>query len=55
MTALGKFSLNISNVPPELSANYGKKIYGFLEQLMVKSHYLPLTLDNMNNISFTPK
>lgn len=54
MTPLGKFTLNISNIPTEID-NYGEKLNKFIKQLVVKSHYLPMTLDNLNTLTFTPK
>lgn len=54
MTTLGKFSLNISNIPTEIP-NYGETLYKFLENVLVKSHYLSLTLENLNSLTFTPK
>lgn len=53
--ALGKFSLNLSNVPSQAFPNYGEQLYEFLQLLVTKSHYLPLTLDNLNDLSFSPK
>lgn len=53
LLALGQLSLNISNV---VSGNgYTEKLYAVLRQLVTKSHYLPLTLENLNNCTFTPK
>lgn len=54
LMALGKFSLNLSNIPNTL-ASYGEQLYEFLQLLVPKSHYLPMTLDNMNDLSFIPK
>ncbi|ENN73511.1 hypothetical protein YQE_09762, partial [Dendroctonus ponderosae] len=52
---LGKFSLNIFNLPKLESIDVVTEIYKFLERLVPASHYLPLTLENMNTLSFTPK
>lgn len=52
---LGKFSMNISNVPHLENIDYVSEIYKFLELMLPKSHYLPLSLENMNTLSFTPK
>ncbi|KAJ8925194.1 hypothetical protein NQ315_001380 [Exocentrus adspersus] len=52
---LGKFSLNISNIPSLSKLDYVKELYNFIELLMPKSHYLPMTLTNMNDLSFVPK
>lgn len=54
LMALGKFSLNLSNIPNTLPS-YGEQLYEFLQLLVPKSHYLPMTLDNMNDLSFIPK
>ncbi|GLV40815.1 uncharacterized protein CBL_13682 [Carabus blaptoides fortunei] len=53
--AIGKFSLNLSGVPSQAYANYCEQLYEFLELLVPKSHYLPMTLDNLNDLTFTPK
>ena len=52
---LGKFSLNISNIPQLKNIDYAKELYHFIEQFVPKSHYLPMTLENMNELSFIPK
>lgn len=52
---LGKFSLNLFNVPKLENIDVVAEIYKFLERLVPASHYLPLTLENMNTLSFTPK
>lgn len=51
--ALGHFSLNLSNLPQR--PDYTRLLYSVLERILPKSHYLPMTLDNMNTLSFTPK
>ncbi|CAG9857604.1 unnamed protein product [Phyllotreta striolata] len=53
--ALGKFSLNISNVPVSTYPNYPKWLYNFIEKFVTKSAYLPMTLDNLNALRFVPK
>lgn len=55
MLALGKFCLNISNVPQFENIDYVKTLYEFIEMLVPKSHYFPMTLENMNNLQFVPK
>ncbi|XP_060535093.1 mini-chromosome maintenance complex-binding protein [Cylas formicarius] len=52
---LGKFTLNISQVPVFQHNNYVPEVYTFLEMLVPKSLYLAMTLENMNNLSFIPK
>jgi len=34
--------------------SYTRKLYAVLEQLVTKSHYLPLTLENLNKCTFVP-
>ncbi|XP_078668117.1 mini-chromosome maintenance complex-binding protein-like [Branchiostoma floridae x Branchiostoma belcheri] len=53
VVALGKFSLNISGCPRETS--YPQLLYRLLQDLTTKSHFLPLTLANMNSLRITPK
>lgn len=53
--ALGKFTLNISNVPINENFDYVKELYSFIELLVPQSYYFPMTLENMNDLSFTPK
>merc|ERR1712025_528340 len=50
---LGKFSLNLSGCPRDSS--YAKHLYTLLEQLVSASHYIPMTLTNMNESKFCPK
>ncbi|GFG32310.1 hypothetical protein Cfor_02707 [Coptotermes formosanus] len=52
LLALGQFSLNISNIV--CGDSYTRKLYAVLEQLVTKSHYLPLTLENLNKCTFVP-
>lgn len=52
---LGKFSLNISNIPQMINLDYATELYKFIEMLVPKSYYLPMTLENMNDLSFIPK
>ncbi|XP_044268941.1 mini-chromosome maintenance complex-binding protein [Tribolium madens] len=53
--ALGKFSLNISNVPMLENIDYVQELYKFIELLTTKSHYLPMLLEYMNELNFVPK
>ncbi|KAF2902596.1 hypothetical protein ILUMI_03592 [Ignelater luminosus] len=55
MLPLGKFTLNISHVPHSDIPDYGKRLYEFIETLVCKSHYLPMSLENMNETAFIPK
>ncbi|XP_034254053.1 mini-chromosome maintenance complex-binding protein [Thrips palmi] len=51
--ALGHFSLNLSNLPRR--PDYTRLLYSVLQRILPKSHYLPMTLENMNTLSFVPK
>ncbi|XP_055908150.1 mini-chromosome maintenance complex-binding protein [Eupeodes corollae] len=53
--SLGKFALNICNIPAQLLPIYTKQLYDILELFIPASHYLPMTLDNMNTLQFFPK
>ncbi|XP_033610170.1 mini-chromosome maintenance complex-binding protein isoform X3 [Cryptotermes secundus] len=53
LLALGQLSLNISNVV--CGHGYTEKLYTVLRQLVTKSHYQPLTIENLNKCTFTPK
>lgn len=51
--ALGHFPMNLSNLPQR--PDYTRLLYSVLERILPKSHYLPMTLENMNTLSFVPK
>lgn len=53
--ALGKFTLNLSQIPIKRVENFGGNFYKFLELFVPKSHYLPMSLENMNELTFIPK
>lgn len=53
--ALGKFCLNISNIPVTIDLNIPEELYKFIQLFVPQSYYLPMTLENMNNVAFTPK
>ncbi|XP_023291603.2 mini-chromosome maintenance complex-binding protein [Lucilia cuprina] len=55
LQSIGKFSLNICNIPKEALADYTKQLYEILELIIPASHYLPMTLDTMNTAAFVPK
>ncbi|XP_017095645.2 mini-chromosome maintenance complex-binding protein [Drosophila bipectinata] len=55
MQSIGKFALNLCNLPKESAQEYTKKLYQVLELLLPASHYLPMTLDMMNTAAFAPK
>lgn len=51
---LGQFSLNITNFPADVLPGYIKQLYEIIELFLPASHYLPVTLDNLNTIEFIP-
>ncbi|XP_052888914.1 mini-chromosome maintenance complex-binding protein [Anopheles moucheti] len=51
----GQFCLNMSNIPAEVLPDYTRSLYELLELLLPASHYLPMTLENMNTVQFVPK
>ncbi|KAK7586137.1 hypothetical protein V9T40_004013 [Parthenolecanium corni] len=57
--ALGKFSLNISDIPKTIGQcqnfEYVPALYRFLSHLLEKSVYLPITIDYLNNTTMIPK
>ncbi|KAH8305378.1 hypothetical protein KR018_000090 [Drosophila ironensis] len=55
MQSIGKFALNLCNLPKESLQQYTTKLYQVLELLLPASHYLPMTLDTMNTAAFAPK
>ncbi|XP_034129011.1 mini-chromosome maintenance complex-binding protein [Drosophila guanche] len=55
MQSIGKFALNICNLPKDSLAEYTTKLYQVLELLLPASHYLPMTLETMNTAAFAPK
>ncbi|KAH8238961.1 hypothetical protein KR038_010558 [Drosophila bunnanda] len=55
MECIGKFALNLCNLPRECLQNYTTKLYQVLELLLPASHYLPMTLETMNTSAFAPK
>lgn len=53
---LGRCSLNLSNLPHEVvGTDYIQRLYDIVELLVPASHYLPLTLETLNDSQFTPK
>lgn len=55
LTPLGTFTLNISNIPVNAVEAYPDMLYQLVERIVPKSHYLPMTLENVNDLTFTPK
>lgn len=50
---LGKFTLNLSGCPTV--ASYTERLYQILQQLVPSSHYLAMSLQNMNQQQLVPK
>lgn len=50
---LGKFSLNLTHCPP--TKEYGQLIHTFIQALVTKSHFLPLSIENMNSLRLCPE
>ncbi|KAM3913776.1 mini-chromosome maintenance complex-binding protein [Leptodactylus fuscus] len=50
---LGKFTLNLSGCPP--NSHFIQHLYGIVRQLVPVSYYLPMTIENMNNMRFIPR
>ncbi|CAH2323274.1 mini-chromosome maintenance complex-binding [Pelobates cultripes] len=50
---LGKFTLNLSGCPR--NGTFTSFIYQILQQLVPASYYLPMTIENMNTLRFTPR
>ncbi|KAL7742028.1 hypothetical protein ACLKA6_018280 [Drosophila palustris] len=55
MQSIGKFALNICNLPKDCLQEYTRRLYEVLDLLLPASHYLPMTLDTMNTAAFAPK
>lgn len=53
--ALGKLSINISNIPSQVLPEFTTFLYEIIELLLPASHYFPMTLENMNTCQFVPK
>lgn len=50
---LGKFTLNLSGCPSACS--FTERLYQVLQQLVPSSHYLAMTLQNMNELRLVPQ
>ncbi|XP_072247473.1 mini-chromosome maintenance complex-binding protein [Leuresthes tenuis] len=50
---LGKFTLNLSGCP--VVASYTERLYHIIQQLVPSSHYLGMSLQNMNQMRLVPK
>lgn len=55
LQTLGQLSLNLSYIPNSVLPEYTNQLYEVLEQMLPVSHFLPLTLDNLNTLQFNPK
>lgn len=51
----GKCSLNIRGIPMNIEKTYINKLYSLISYLVVKSKYLAVTIDNMNDMDMIPK
>ncbi|XP_041476433.1 mini-chromosome maintenance complex-binding protein-like [Lytechinus variegatus] len=51
--AIGKLSLNLTGIPQD--PEFVTTLYSLIEQLVSKSHLMPLTLANMNKMKLIPK
>lgn len=52
--SLGAYPLNITNFPKKY-AGFTKDLYEILKQIIAKSHFLDITLENLNDLSLVPK
>ncbi|XP_041866407.1 mini-chromosome maintenance complex-binding protein isoform X2 [Melanotaenia boesemani] len=50
---LGKFTLNLSGCP--VATSYTERLYQIIQQLVPSSHYLGMSLQNMNQMCLVPK
>ncbi|XP_029156263.1 mini-chromosome maintenance complex-binding protein [Nylanderia fulva] len=52
---LGTFPLNITNFPASKLKMFPKEFYNFLTLFVRKSHFLEVTLENLNELALIPK
>ncbi|KAL6263858.1 hypothetical protein P5V15_003939 [Pogonomyrmex californicus] len=52
---LGTFPLNITNFPANKLKTFPKEFYNFLTLFVEKSHFLEVTLENLNELALIPK
>ncbi|XP_072742432.1 mini-chromosome maintenance complex-binding protein [Anoplolepis gracilipes] len=52
---LGTFPLNITNFSVNRLKTFSKEFYNFLTLLVKKSHFLEVTLENLNELALIPK
>ena len=58
--AVGKFALNLTDVPVPSTGgdggeSFGRLLFELLEQLVTKGHYLAMSLQNLNTQPMVPK
>ncbi|PSN36459.1 hypothetical protein C0J52_18343 [Blattella germanica] len=53
LMSLGQLTLNLTKVP--IADGYCSKFYNLLEKLLTKTHYVALTVDNLNKSNFIPR
>ncbi|XP_019886689.2 mini-chromosome maintenance complex-binding protein isoform X2 [Ooceraea biroi] len=52
---LGTFPLNITNFPASKRDTFPREFYNFLTLIVKKSHFLEVTLENLNELALIPK
>ncbi|XP_028045441.2 mini-chromosome maintenance complex-binding protein [Monomorium pharaonis] len=52
---LGAFPLNVTNFPASKLRIFPKEFYNFLTLFVKKSHFLEITLENLNELALVPK
>ncbi|XP_067644667.1 mini-chromosome maintenance complex-binding protein [Eurosta solidaginis] len=52
---LGRFLVNIFNIPLNRLPNYVKQVYDLLNTILPASHYITMTATTMNDANFGPK
>lgn len=53
--SLFTFPLNITNIPVNKHKTFPKEFYNFLKLFVKKSHFLEITLENLNELALIPK
>ncbi|XP_017474527.1 PREDICTED: mini-chromosome maintenance complex-binding protein [Rhagoletis zephyria] len=52
---LGRFLLNLFNIPQSRLQQYTKEVYNLLDLLIPASHYITMTAETLNDSTFGPK
>ncbi|XP_011183671.1 mini-chromosome maintenance complex-binding protein [Zeugodacus cucurbitae] len=52
---LGRFLLNIFNIPQNRLPKYSKQVYDLLDLIIPASHYISMTAETLNESTFGPK